>query len=164
MSLIAFPFLQVRQTSADYLPLSTLASSISILVLTFALMYVCLAYSSKEQTYRQIDSRGEDVSSGTNRSSRKAGFEATTSHSLDGSGMTQEMHVYSEKRNSISPQYDPAKDKIEGYCVNCRKDRKIEHLAYIKYPNEISAVSGECTVCASKVFRILVPQPDRSRE
>lgn len=42
----------------------------------------------------------------------------------------------------------------EAYCVKCKAKREIKNPADVTMKNGKPAISGECPVCGTKIFRI----------
>ncbi|HZW55061.1 MAG: DUF5679 domain-containing protein [Thaumarchaeota archaeon] len=43
---------------------------------------------------------------------------------------------------------------VQGYCVKCKKSREIKGAKQVKLKNGRPAVSGTCSVCGTKMFKI----------
>jgi len=43
---------------------------------------------------------------------------------------------------------------VQGYCVKCKKSREIKGAKQTKLKNGRPAVTGTCSVCGTKMFKI----------
>jgi RNase P subunit RPR2 len=43
---------------------------------------------------------------------------------------------------------------VTGYCVKCKKSREIKNPKQVKLKNGRPAVSGTCSTCGTKMFKI----------
>ena len=44
--------------------------------------------------------------------------------------------------------------KVTAYCMKCREKREIKDPVAITHPNGKAAITGTCSVCGTKIFRM----------
>ena len=155
-------FLPLQVYSNGNMPLLWLPVSILILVLLFALTYVCLAHYELLRSFSSSRLENEGI---LNPDKYDEDFPKSAIHLTRSPTTDNQISFVDDGRIADLPRGDKSQiseDNAETdssmfrvYCPRCDGRRQIKDLFVLIISPQVKAISGRCTVCETHVFKIL---------